>query len=106
VFSVRSVPRCYKQGKWRNELFMRQSPAGKNMSLEAEDIVEIRHQATTGEDTADWEDLVRAVVNCRVCELAIALWLLVVMICKLSINPITNPNPSIITHTRDSILKK
>jgi hypothetical protein len=32
-----------------------------------------RYQATTGEDTADWEELVRAVVNCRVCELAIAL---------------------------------
>jgi hypothetical protein len=28
---------------------------------------------STGEDTADWEDLVRAVVNCRVCELATAL---------------------------------
>jgi hypothetical protein len=25
--------------------------------MEAEDVVEIRHQATTGEDTADWEDL-------------------------------------------------
>jgi hypothetical protein len=31
------------------------------------------YQATTGEDTADWEDLVRAVVNCRECELTIAL---------------------------------
>jgi hypothetical protein len=26
-----------------------------------------------GEDTADWEELVRVVVNCRMCELAIAL---------------------------------
>jgi hypothetical protein len=32
-----------------------------------------RYQATTGEGTADWEDLVRAVVSCKVCELAIAL---------------------------------
>jgi hypothetical protein len=32
-----------------------------------------RYQATTGEDTADWEDLMRAAVNCRVCKLAIAL---------------------------------
>jgi hypothetical protein len=31
-----------------------------------------RH-ATTGEDTADWQDLVRAAVNCKVCELEIAL---------------------------------
>jgi hypothetical protein len=25
------------------------------VSMEADDIVEIRHQATTGENTADWE---------------------------------------------------
>jgi hypothetical protein len=35
------------------------------------------YQATS-KDTADWEDLVHAVVNCRVCELAIALQFLVV----------------------------
>jgi hypothetical protein len=52
---------------------MRQLPAGKNVSSEAENIVEIRHQAMTGEDTADWEDLVRSVINWSVCELAIAL---------------------------------
>jgi hypothetical protein len=32
---------------------LRQSPAVKKVSTEAEDIVQIRHQATTGEDTAD-----------------------------------------------------
>jgi hypothetical protein len=32
---------------------VRQSPAGKNVSTEVEDIVGIRHQATTGEATAD-----------------------------------------------------
>jgi hypothetical protein len=41
-------------------------PAGKNVSMDAEETVVIRHQATTGEDTADWEDLVHAVVNCSV----------------------------------------
>jgi hypothetical protein len=46
---------------------------GKNVTTEAEDIFGIRHQATTGEDIADLEDLVRAVVNCRVCKLAIPL---------------------------------
>jgi hypothetical protein len=46
-----------------HELVVRQSPAGKNMSMEAENIVEIHHQAAPGEDTAD--DLVHAVVNCR-----------------------------------------
>jgi hypothetical protein len=53
VFSVRPVPRCYKQDSWSNELVVGQSPAGKNVSTEAEGIVEIRHQATTGEDTAE-----------------------------------------------------
>jgi hypothetical protein len=32
---------------------VRQSPAGKNVSTEAEYIVGIHDQATTGEDTAD-----------------------------------------------------
>jgi hypothetical protein len=35
----------------------------------------------------------RSVVNCTVCESAIALELLVVTICKIVINPITNPDP-------------
>jgi hypothetical protein len=39
---------------------VRQSPADKNMSMAAENI---------GEDTTDWEDLVHAAMNWRVCEL-------------------------------------
>jgi hypothetical protein len=35
---------------WSNGLGARQSPAGKDMSTEARDIVEIRYQATTSED--------------------------------------------------------
>jgi hypothetical protein len=35
-----------------------ESPAGKNMSMEADNIVGIHHQAVTGEDVADWEDYV------------------------------------------------
>jgi hypothetical protein len=73
MFPARSVSRCYKQDNWSNELVVGQSPAGKNVSTEAEDIVRISHLATTGEDIADWEDLARGIVNCRVCELAIAL---------------------------------
>jgi hypothetical protein len=38
---------------WSNQLVMRQLPAGNNVSTEAEDIVGIRHQATTGEDIAN-----------------------------------------------------
>jgi hypothetical protein len=43
VSSVQSVPRCYKHDSWNNDLVEGQSPAGKNMSTEAEDIVGIRH---------------------------------------------------------------
>jgi hypothetical protein len=50
-------------GQWENELVMKQPPVGKNVSTEAKDIVRIRHQATTDEDAADWEDSVRAVVT-------------------------------------------
>jgi hypothetical protein len=39
-----------RQPAW--ELAVGQSPAGKNVSAEAEYIVGIRHQATTSEDTA------------------------------------------------------
>jgi hypothetical protein len=51
--------------------------------------VESRYQTTTGEDTADWEDLVCAVVKCSVFEVTIALDFIVVTICK-SVNPVTN----------------
>jgi hypothetical protein len=53
MFSVRSCKRCYKQYRWSNELVVTQSRIGKNVSTEAEDIVRIRHQATTGEDIAN-----------------------------------------------------
>jgi hypothetical protein len=52
VFSVLPV-RCYIEDSWNNELVVGQSTVGKNVSTEAENIVEIPHQATTGEDTAD-----------------------------------------------------
>jgi hypothetical protein len=53
VSSVPSMPRCYKQDSWSNEFAVRQSPASKNVNMEAEDDVGIHHQSTTGEDTAD-----------------------------------------------------
>jgi hypothetical protein len=56
-----------------NKLVVGQSPAGKNVNTKAEDTVGIRHQAKAGEDAADWKDVMHAVVNCRVCELAFAL---------------------------------
>jgi hypothetical protein len=66
-----------------------QSPAGKNMSTEAEN-------PSPGNDCWRHSRLRRicsAVVNCRVCELAIALQLLVVRMCKRQVNPITSSNP-------------
>jgi hypothetical protein len=55
--------------------------------------------------TVDVEELVRAAVSCRICELAIALQLFVVTNSKCSINPITNPNSVYShTHTRDNII--
>jgi hypothetical protein len=52
-----------------------------------------RYRAMTSEDTADRKILVRAVLNCRPCELATAQWWLEVTICKWSIYPITFSNP-------------
>jgi hypothetical protein len=40
------------------------------MSTEAKEIFRIRHQGTASEDTTDREELVCAVGNCRLCELA------------------------------------
>jgi hypothetical protein len=54
-----------------------------NVNMEAEDI---------DEDTEDWEDFVPALVNCIVSELEIAVQLLVVKICKCSINLVTKPS--------------
>jgi hypothetical protein len=57
------MARCYKQDTWSHELVVRQSPAGKNMSTEAEDTVRIRHQPAAGEDVANGEEFVCAVVT-------------------------------------------
>jgi hypothetical protein len=46
----------------------------------------------------DWEELVCPIVICEVCRTVRAKSLLVVTICKSSINPITNPNP-VYSHT-------
>jgi hypothetical protein len=46
---------------------VRQSPADKDVNTEAEEGKALE----AGEDTA--QDLIRAAVNCRLCELAIAL---------------------------------
>jgi hypothetical protein len=43
------------------------------MRKKAMNIVLIRHKAATDEDAADWEALVRALVNYKACELAIVL---------------------------------
>jgi hypothetical protein len=70
---------------WSNDLVVRQSPVGKNVSTGTEDIAGIHHQATTGVDVENWEGLVRLS------------WLFVVTFCKCSINPIIHLAPSIVT---------
>jgi hypothetical protein len=57
------------------------------------DGVGSRYQPTTGDDTANWEDLMHAVVNCKECEIANALKSLIVTSFKSSVIPITNPIP-------------
>jgi hypothetical protein len=49
--------------------------------------------AVSGEDATHCKGLVCAIVNWWVRELAIEIQLLIVIICKCSTNPITNPNP-------------
>jgi hypothetical protein len=63
------------------------------VSTETENIGGIRHQATTGEDTADWEGFAQAVVICKVYKSVTLLKLFVVTSFKSSINPITSSNP-------------
>jgi hypothetical protein len=74
-----------KAGRWGTETFRQPRRRGTS-------AVGNRCRATSVK-TADWEDLVRSVVNCKVYELAIVLEWHVVTICKCSINPITSPNP-------------
>jgi hypothetical protein len=38
---------------WSNELVVIQSPTGKNVNTEADDIIGIRHQTTTDENIAN-----------------------------------------------------
>jgi hypothetical protein len=54
---------------WESTVEVRQLPASKDVSMEAEDIVGIWYQAVTDEDIANWEDLLWAVVRSRVCKL-------------------------------------
>jgi hypothetical protein len=42
-----------EQDSWGNGSVVRQSPASKNVSMEAEDIVRIHHQTMTAEDIAE-----------------------------------------------------
>jgi hypothetical protein len=43
---------------WSNELVVRETPAAKDVSTEAEDTVENRYQVTTREDITKWYDSV------------------------------------------------
>jgi hypothetical protein len=47
-------------------------------------------------------DFIHAVVNCRLCELVLALQLFVVQLCKSSVNPVNTPN-SVYSHNHVTI---
>jgi hypothetical protein len=72
----------WKSASWAWELQWERRQPARTWSLEhgsgGISGVGSRYQITTGEDIADWEELVHALLNCRVCGLAIALYLHVI----------------------------
>jgi hypothetical protein len=70
VFSVLSVPKCYKQDCWNDKLFVRESPVSKNVSKEAENIIEIVIRQRLVKAA---ENLVYPVVKCRASDLVMTL---------------------------------
>jgi hypothetical protein len=60
--------------------------------LARKSLINILNNTGPKVEPCDTYDLVRAVVNCKECELAIALELVEVTISKCSINPSANPN--------------
>jgi hypothetical protein len=85
---------------------VRQSPASNDVNTEAEKATALeavtRRQPMKIQQTE--KTSVRALVNCRVCELAIALYSLVITMRECSINiPLPIQTPPIVTHTRDNM---
>jgi hypothetical protein len=68
-----SLPKCYKQVRSRIYLVVRQSPASKVVNTEPEEATALEAVTRRLVKTRQTEKTVRAVVNCRVCELAMAL---------------------------------
>jgi hypothetical protein len=62
------------------------------MSTKGEDIVGICYHVTTGEDAADWENLMCAVAICKVYKSVGLLELLVLMSYMRPINSVIDPN--------------
>jgi hypothetical protein len=105
-----AVRRLLRFGLW--ELLLLEAGSwgtGNVRELRVREIsaVESRYQATTCEDTAEWEYLLCSVVNCRLCESVIALYLLVSTSCVHKCSKIQLPIQisSIVTHTFDNINK-
>jgi hypothetical protein len=69
----RRIPHCWKQRR----AVVRQAPASEDRSPGTRKVRNLWHwecyQATTGEDTADREDIMHVVINYRLGELLIAL---------------------------------
>jgi hypothetical protein len=72
--------------------------------MEAEDTGGICHQATTGEDTADWEGFAHAVVICKVYKSVRLLKLFVVTSFKSSKKSNYQPKPHVYSLNQDNML--
>jgi hypothetical protein len=72
---------------------VRQLPASKDVNTEAEEATTLEAVTRRKPVKIQHTEKTSNVENCRVCELAIVLQLIVVTICKLLINPIINQNP-------------
>jgi hypothetical protein len=81
------------RGTAGNSVFYAIRAKGLSVSLDFSSVVWYSLDSNNLSTEADWDGLARAVVICKMWKLAIVLQLLIVTICKLSINPISNPNP-------------
>jgi hypothetical protein len=83
---------------------LRYLSGNNNVNTEGEDSPLLRSVIGKQLVKAEWGGLACAVVICKAWKLVKVLWLLVLMICKWSINRATNPNPSIVTHACGNIV--
>jgi hypothetical protein len=83
---------------------MRQSVAGKDVKMEVEESAALGALTRQQPVKTNREDLLRAVMNCRMLEFAIAVQLNVVKICRRAVYPVIYTNPVSTHRTRENIV--